>query len=75
MKPLTDLQRQALLMLARGFSQKQVAVQLGTNRMTLANRCQRATFRLGARNTLHAVVLALNAGILSMEEIIGKDDL
>lgn len=61
---LTPREKQALSLLARGLSQKQAAAEMEINQSMLERHLQIAKARLGASNTLHAVVLALRVGVI-----------
>ena len=54
---------------ASGMANKQIADRLGTNVNTVKLRLKEIFARLGARDRCHALVVALQTGLLSIEEI------
>lgn len=57
---LTGRQLDVLGLLARGLTAERVAVLLGISEITVKKHSQDARARLGARNTAHAVAIALH---------------
>ncbi|WP_158617327.1 helix-turn-helix transcriptional regulator [Falsigemmobacter faecalis] len=50
--------------LARGYSQKEIAVALSLSRETIKKRLEKIRIQLGARNSTHAVSLAQRRGLI-----------
>ena len=63
--PVTARQRDALRLLADGYSLEEIAVAFGVRSVTVRNHIQAAMDRLGARNRLEAVVIASRTGLLA----------
>jgi DNA-binding NarL/FixJ family response regulator len=61
-KPLTPSESEVLERVAEGLSQKQVAEERHCSEKTVKNQLWLARWKLGAQNTLHAVVLAARSG-------------
>ncbi len=64
MTPLTPRQKDVLELLARGLPNRRVAELLGISEWTVREHSHEARLSLGARNTAHAVNLALMARII-----------
>jgi len=60
---------EVLLLCARGYSNKAIAEFLGIEHQTVLNHMYRLTKKLGSKNTVHALVLALDAGWIEIERI------
>jgi DNA-binding NarL/FixJ family response regulator len=58
-----------LTLLARGMRAKEVADRLGIERKSVETSMEVARKRLGARNTTHAVVKALRAGLIDLNQL------
>ena len=56
---LTKSQRRALTHASEGLSDSEIAARMGITKFTAKSHLQTARRRLGAKNTLHAVVIAL----------------
>lgn len=69
---LTPQEYKILLLIAQGFPTKQVAEKIGVRRRTVESHLVNARQKFDARNTLHLVVLALDSGIITLEEICHK---
>lgn len=61
---LTDRERDVLGLLSYGLQNKQAAVLLGVEELTVRKHAQNLRRKLGARNTAHAVSIAFERGIL-----------
>jgi DNA-binding CsgD family transcriptional regulator len=66
---LTKLERHRLLASAHGLTAEKIASRYGTSDRAVAAALQSARTKLAARNGTHAVVLALQLGIITLEEI------
>jgi DNA-binding NarL/FixJ family response regulator len=66
---LTAREIQILRMVASGLADKAIAEQLGTSAQTVKNHLQATYRKLEARNRTHAVVLALRAGVIRLEDV------
>ncbi len=66
MQPKT---KEVLTLKANGFSSKQVSSKLGLHRRTIEWHLSNACNELGAKNTAHAVALALKNGLILASEI------
>lgn len=62
---LTPPERQALSLAARGYSTKESAIELGKSAETIKAQLGIARLKLGAKNSTHAVVIALNDGLIA----------
>lgn len=62
---LTPPERQALTFAARGYSTKETALELGKSAETVKAQLGIARLKLGARNSTHAVVIALDSGLIA----------
>ncbi len=66
MQPKT---KEVLTLKANGLSSKQVSSSLGLHRRTIEWHLSNACNELGAKNTIHAVALALKNGLILASEI------
>lgn len=64
MRPLSGSQMTCLRYTALGLSQKEIAREMGITPYTVKDYMELARARLGARNTSHAVALAVRSGLL-----------
>jgi two-component system, NarL family, response regulator len=64
---LTSREREVLTLLARGYTGEEVARQLQVSGETVRAHVRNAVTKLHARTRLHAVVLALQRGEISLE--------
>ena len=71
---LTEKQKEAITLRARGFGNKQISEELGITDSALRQRLKQACDNLGARNVLHAVAIAVHLGIISMEREGNDED-
>lgn len=62
--PLSQRQRDVLMLLSLGREMKRVATDLGINYATVKTHATMARHKLGARTNEHAVALAVRAGII-----------
>jgi two-component system, NarL family, response regulator len=68
-RPLTPREREILVLLATGASNPAIAQQLGISRYTVEGHVKHLREKLGATNRQHAVMLALEAGIIRPDEL------
>lgn len=61
---LSPSQLRLLVMLADGYSKPQIARATGWRYETLKSSAERIRLKLGARNTTHAVAIAIRNGII-----------
>lgn len=66
---LSGRQRQVLSLAARGLRDGEIAGRLQLSRSTVRQHLCAIHQRLNARNTTHAVVIALQLKILSLDEV------
>jgi DNA-binding CsgD family transcriptional regulator len=64
---LTAREREVLILLARGYTGEEVARQLQVSGETVRAHVRNSVTKLHARTRLHAVVLALERGEISLE--------
>jgi two-component system, NarL family, response regulator len=64
---LTTRERQVLTLLARGYTGEEVARQLQVSGETVRAHVRNSVTKLHARTRLHAVVLALQRGEISLD--------
>jgi DNA-binding CsgD family transcriptional regulator len=64
---LTAREREVLTLLARGYTGEEVARQLQVSAETVRAHVRNSVTKLHARTRLHAVVLALQRGEISLE--------
>lgn len=61
---LTELEIEVVQLTSQGYTAKEIAEQLGKNEKAVVATLARARRKLGARNTLHAVVIALRQKLI-----------
>jgi DNA-binding CsgD family transcriptional regulator len=66
---LTPREREVLVLLATGASNPAIAQQLGISPHTARTHVKNLRAKLGATNRQHAVMLALEAGIIRPDEL------
>jgi DNA-binding CsgD family transcriptional regulator len=64
---LTNREREVLTLLARGYTGEEVARQLEVSAETVRAHVRNSVTKLHARTRLHAVVLAMRRGEISVE--------
>ncbi|CAG0980356.1 partial Response regulator protein VraR, partial [Anaerolineae bacterium] len=69
MSTLPARQMEILACAARGLLDREIAGEIGLAAQTVRHHLQAVRTKLKARNTTHAVVLALRANILTLEDI------
>lgn len=67
----TDTKQTIVAMVASGYTYDSIARHLGLKRWTVVDHVKRMLKRSGARNQTHLICLAIEAGIISIEDIEG----
>ncbi|MBV1692498.1 helix-turn-helix transcriptional regulator [Novosphingobium sp. G106] len=70
---LTNREFEILVLLANGFSSKEVALRCGITARTVETYLSKMRLKLGARNATNLVALALRAGLLSEDDMVLAD--
>jgi DNA-binding NarL/FixJ family response regulator len=63
---LSEREKQVLLMVADGFSNREIGERLGLTELTVKTHMRSISAKLGARDRTHAVTLALRRGIIEI---------
>lgn len=71
---LTPKQKRILEEVAKGLQTKQIAELLGVDYYTVREHLVRARTNLGAKNTTHAVVIAIRLGLVDIEYPSSKEE-
>jgi len=71
--PLTDREVELLYLIAQGRTSKQMSDELYLADETVKGYRKRIIAKLGAKNVVHAVVLAIGTGIIDISKIMGDD--
>jgi DNA-binding CsgD family transcriptional regulator len=66
-RPITERHTDILQLIAKGASAKETAQQLGIGEQTVKNHLREIYRRLEARNSPHAVALAIAAGYVHID--------
>jgi len=69
-EPVSDREREVLLLAARGLSGKEIATQLFISERTVQTHLASIYDKLGAKNKTEAMLLSLKYGIVTLEELI-----
>jgi DNA-binding CsgD family transcriptional regulator len=64
---LTPREKEVLALLAQGKSTRQVAAALGITKRTVDAHVQSALIKTGAANWVHAIALAIAAGLIKLD--------
>ena len=72
---LTNRERDVLIYVARGFTNKEIAGQLCTSTSAVKVFLHQAYVKMGARNRAQAVVQAIKSGSIGPQEIFSQDEL
>ncbi len=67
-EPLTEREEEVLRLLARGWSNQQIAGKLGIAEITVRTHVSHVLGKLGANNRVQAALYALRAGLVSLED-------
>lgn len=67
---ITERQKEALRLWAHGLSHKQIASKLGVSLRTVESHMKGAVESLGAKNSAHAVYLAVKNGIICVLALV-----
>jgi two-component system, NarL family, response regulator len=70
---LTPRELEVLKLMARGFSNKQIGARLATSEGTARNHVASILAKLDVQDRTRAVTVALERGVLDLEELDGKD--
>ena len=73
-EPITIRETLILALAAQGYSNKEIADQLGIKYQSVKNSFHRLTKKLGAKNNMHALNLAIQAGLIRIEMISDELD-
>ena len=72
---LTNRERDVLIYVARGLTNKEIADQLCTSTSAVKVFLHQAYVKMGARNRAQAVVRAIKSGAIGPQEIFSQDEL
>jgi DNA-binding NarL/FixJ family response regulator len=64
MSPLSQREREVLLDIASGLTNSEIAAHLGLSESTIKTHVGRVLAKIGARDRVHAVILAYDAGLV-----------
>ena len=73
-EPLTMTETFILGLAAEGYSNKEIADKLGIKYQSVKNNFHKLTQKLGAKNNVHALKLALQSGLMKIEIIQDEID-
>ncbi len=73
-EPLNVRETFILALAAQGYSNKEIAEQLGIKYQTVKNNFHKLTQKLGAKNNVHALKIAIQAGLIKIEMISDEID-
>jgi len=73
-EPLTIRETFVLALAAQGYSNKEIAEELGIKYQTVKNSFHSLTQKLGAKNNVHALNIAIQAGLIKIEMIADELD-
>ncbi len=73
-EPLTIRETFILGLAAQGYSNKEIAAALGIKYQTVKNNFHKLTQKLGAKNNVHALKIAIQAGLMKIEMIADEID-
>jgi len=68
-EPITYREMHILSMSAQGYSNKEIAEALGIAYQTVKNNFHKLMTKLGAKNNAHALLLAMQSGMINIEYI------
>lgn len=72
---LTQRERDVLILVARGFTNKEIAEQLCTSTSAVKVFLHQACVKLGARNRAQAVILAMTRGAIQTDDVYSLEEL
>lgn len=72
---LTQRERDVLILVARGFTNKEIADYLCTSTSAVKVFLHQACVKLGARNRAQAVILAMRQGAIQTEDVYSLEEL
>ena len=73
-EPISIGETLILALAAQGYSNREIAEQLGIKYQSVKNSFHRLTKKLGAKNNVHALNLAIQAGLVKIEAIADELD-
>jgi len=73
--PLSQRERETLILVARGMTNKDIAERLYTSMSTVKAIIHQACVKLGARSRGQAIVIVLKRGIVGTDEMYTLDEL
>ena len=73
-KPITYREMHILIMASQGYSNREIAEVLGIAYQTVKNNLHRLMKKLGAGNSAHALLLAIEGGLISIEMVSKEMD-
>ena len=73
-KPITYREMHILIMASHGYSNKEIAEALGIAYQTVKNNFHRLMRKLGAGSSAHALLIAMEAGLITVEMVSNDMD-
>ena len=73
-EPISFRELTILTMIAQGSTYEEIAKALGVKHQTVKNNVYRLTKKLGAKNSVHALMLAIEIGMIKLEIISNEMD-
>ena len=73
-KPITYREIHILIMASHGYSNKEIAEALGIAYQTVKNNFHRLMRKLGAGSSAHALLIAMEAGLITVEMVSNDMD-
>jgi DNA-binding NarL/FixJ family response regulator len=73
--PLTRRERDVIILVARGLTNKEIADRLGTSASTVRSFIYQICVKLEARNRAQAFIAAVRRGAISVHEVFSPDEL
>jgi len=64
---------EALVWCGRGYTEREIAENMGLTKLTVHNYINHARNKLRAGNRTHAVVIALNRRLIKLEEVLSEN--
>jgi DNA-binding NarL/FixJ family response regulator len=73
--PLTRRERDAIVLVARGMTNREIAERLGTSASTVRTFMYQVCVKLEARNRAQAFITAVKRGAINIDEVFSPDEL